>query len=151
MLWGKLFPAARFERLDVVLMWPVVLAAIMPGVGYWSNLPTIGGFFLIVALTCVTTAMTALFCSTLFRKSATALMAAYLISASLFLLPPAASWFCTIFLPNSPLAGLANASQVFSPFAAAFHLPLDIGDYSNSTGSTSIFSGDTSRRASSTI
>ncbi|MDC0936559.1 ABC transporter permease subunit [Pirellulales bacterium] len=132
MLWGKLFSGLRVSSvLTGFLMWPVVLAAIMPGVGYWSNLPTIGGFFLIVAVTSVTTAMTALFCSTLFRKSSTALIAAYLISAVLFLLPPAANWFCTLFLPDSPVVRLANASQVFSPFAAAFHLPLDIKDYSN--------------------
>ena len=82
MLWGKLLSGLRVSSvLTRFLMWPVFLACIMP-LDYWSNLPTMGGYFLIVGLTCVTTAMTALFCSTLFRRSSTSLMCTYVIIAT---------------------------------------------------------------------
>ena len=79
MLWGKLLSGLRVSSvLTSFLLWPVFLACIMP-LDYWRNLPTMGGYFLIVGLTCVTTAMTALFCSTLFRKSSTSLMCTYVV------------------------------------------------------------------------
>jgi hypothetical protein len=104
-------------------MWPVFLACIMP-LDYWDNLPTMAGYFLIVALTCVTTSMTALFCSTLFRKSSTSLMATYAIIAGLFLAPSAAEAFVQTFARGTATAGAIEWLQALSPFAAAFNLPL---------------------------
>ena len=63
----------RVERAHAFLMWPVLLACIMP-LDYWYNLPTMGGYFLVVLLACITTAMTALFCSTLFAKTSSSLL-----------------------------------------------------------------------------
>src|SRR4029079_12739882 len=75
MLWGKLLSGLRVSSvLTAFLMWPVILAIIMIPLGFMSHLPTMIGYFLIVALCCVTTAMTALFCSTVFHKSATSLI-----------------------------------------------------------------------------
>lgn len=124
MLWGKLLSGARVSSvLTSFLMWPVVLACIMP-MGYWANLPTMGGFFLVVALTAVTTACTALVCSTLFRKSSTSLMCSYLVLAAMFLAPVAAVVFTQTFAPGTPAARIAAGAGIVSPFAAVFNLPL---------------------------
>lgn len=131
MLWGKLLSGLRVSSvLTAFLMWPAFLACIMP-VGFWQNLPTMLGYFLIVGLTAVTTAMTALFCSTLFRKSSTALMGAYLVTAALFLVPIAAGVFTQTFARGTTAEQVVDWLQVTSPFAAAFNLPLAINDHVN--------------------
>jgi ABC-type transport system involved in multi-copper enzyme maturation permease subunit len=131
MLWGKLLSGLRVSTvLTSFLMWPVFLAVLMP-LDYWSNLPTMAGYFLIFGLTCVTTAMTALFCSTLFRRSATALMATYAIIAVLFLAPIAAMIFTQTFARGTTAAAAIEWTLTFSPFAAAHNLPLVVGDPPN--------------------
>ena len=103
MLWGKLISGLRVSSvLTSFLMWPVILACIMP-LDYWNNLPTMAGYFVVFALTCLTTAMTALFCSTIFHKSSTSLMASYLVIVVLFLGPVAANLFTQTFLPEAAL------------------------------------------------
>ncbi len=142
MLWGKLFSGLRVSSvLTSFLMWPVVLACIMP-LDYWHNLPTMAGYFLVFAVTCVTTAMTALFCSTLFRKSETSLMATYLIILTLFLGPVAANLFVSSFLPDSSAIQIVHLAEFSSPFAAVFNLPLTIPDASPAAATmVSIFWG----------
>jgi ABC-type transport system involved in multi-copper enzyme maturation permease subunit len=131
MLWGKLLSGLRVSSvLTSFLMWPVFLACVMP-LDYWYNLPTMGGYFLIVGLTCVTTATTGLFCSTLFRRSATSLMCTYAIIAVMFLTPIAAGAFVDIFARGSAAASVVEWSKALSPFAAAFNLPLKVADQSN--------------------
>ncbi len=134
MLWGKLLSGLRVSSvLTSFLLWPVFLACLMP-VGYWENILTMFGYFLIVALTAVTTAMTALFCSTIFRKSSTSLMCSYLVLATIFLVPIAARVFTQTFAPNSTASDVVSFFEAFSPFAAAFHLPLSLDDsYTNVT------------------
>lgn len=142
MLWGKLVSGLRVSSvLTSFLMWPVVLACIMP-LDYWSNLPTMGGYFLVVALTCLTTAMTALFCSTLFRKTATSLMATYLVIVVLFLVPVAAQVFVNAFLRGNAAADWVKGFGFTSPFAAVFNLPLNVSDVNNAAPVTvEIFAG----------
>jgi ABC-type transport system involved in multi-copper enzyme maturation permease subunit len=134
MLWGKLLSGLRVSSvLTSFLLWPVFLACLMP-VGYWENILTMAGYFLIVALTAVTTAMTALFCSTIFRKSSTSLMCSYLVLATIFLVPIAARVFTQTFAPNSTASDVVSFFEALSPFAAAFNLPLSLDDsYSNVT------------------
>jgi len=128
MLWGKLVSGLRVSSvLTSFLMWPVLLACMMP-LDYWSNLPTMLGYFLVVALTCLTTAMTALFCSTLFHKSATSLMATYLVTVVLFLMPVAAQSFVHVFLEGSSATDWIHWFGFCSPFAAVFNLPLAVSD-----------------------
>lgn len=125
MLWGKLLSGLRVSSvLSSFLMWPVLLACIMP-VGYWSNLGTMAGYFLIFALTCVTTALTALFCSTIFSKTSQSLIASYLVILTLFVAPLAARYFAETFFADTPGAAATRLTSVTSPFAAAFALPLD--------------------------
>ncbi len=58
MLWGKLLSGLRVSSvLTGFLLWPLVLACLMPPLGFWSHLPTIFGYIYVVALCCVTTAM----------------------------------------------------------------------------------------------
>ncbi len=131
MLWGKLLSGLRVSSvLTSFLMWPVFLACVMP-LDYWYNLPTMAGYFLIVGLTCVTTATTGLFCSTLFRRSATSLMCTYAIIAVMFLAPIAAGAFVDVFARGSAAASVVEWSKALSPFAAAFNLPLEVADQSN--------------------
>jgi ABC-type transport system involved in multi-copper enzyme maturation permease subunit len=131
MLWGKLLSGLRVSSvLTSFLLWPVFLACLMP-VGYWSNILTMAAYFLIVALTAVTTAMTALFCSTIFKKSSTSLMCSYLVLATVFLVPVAARVFTETFAPNSNASQVVMYFESLSPFAAAFNLPLVIDDYNN--------------------
>jgi hypothetical protein len=72
-----------------------------------------------------------LFCSTLFRKSATSLMCTYVIITTLFLTPMAAGVFVQTFARGTAAAAAVAWSQVMSPFAAAFNLPLVTGDHTN--------------------
>jgi hypothetical protein len=109
------------------LLWPLFLACIMP-LDFWYNLPTMAGYFLIVGLTCVTTATTALCCSTLFRRSSTSLMCTYVVIAVLFLAPIAAGVFTEAFARGTTAAQAVVWSQILSPFAAAFNLPLVVGE-----------------------
>ena len=142
MLWGKLVSGLRVSSvLTSFLMWPVLLACIMP-LDYWSNLPTMLGYFLVVALTCLTTAMTALFCSTLFRKSETSMMATYLAIVVLFLVPVAAQVFVGTFLGDSGAAAWVRWAGFSSPFVAVFNLPLTVGDAAQvASDTTNVFAG----------
>jgi ABC-type transport system involved in multi-copper enzyme maturation permease subunit len=125
MLWGKLLSGLRVSSvLSSFLMWPVLLACLMP-VGYWSNLGTMLGYFVIFALTCITTAMTALFCSVIFSKTSQSLMASYLIIITLFIAPLAARYFSETFFTGTEAAAVVRLTSVTSPFAAAFSLPLE--------------------------
>ncbi|QDT69865.1 ABC-2 family transporter protein [Planctomycetes bacterium MalM25] len=127
-LWGKLLSGLRVSTvLTSFLMWPVLLVCVMP-LPFWSFgfLLTIGGYFLIVALSCLTTSLTGLVCSTLFSKTATSLMASYLAIVTLFLAPLAGRYFADTFYRGTPAADAVVAASAVSPFAAAFALPLDI-------------------------
>jgi ABC-type transport system involved in multi-copper enzyme maturation permease subunit len=127
MLWGKLFSGLRVSTvLTSFLLWPVLLACLMP-VGFWESLPTMGGYLLVVGLTCVTTSLTALFCSAVFRKTSISLMASYLIILTLFMGPAAINFFAQTFFQNSAGASLAEGMGIVSPVSAIFALPLSIG------------------------
>jgi ABC-type transport system involved in multi-copper enzyme maturation permease subunit len=128
MLWGKLLSGLRVSSvLTSFLLWPVLLACVMP-LPFWYNLPTMGGYVLIVALTCVTTAVTALFCSSIFHKTATSLISTYLVIVVMFMAPVAVKFFAETFFQGTSQAAIADKVGVLSPFSATFALPLDIAD-----------------------
>ena len=126
MLWGKLFSGLRVSSvLTALLLWPVLLACIiMPK--FWPNLLTMVGYLLIVCLCCVTTSMTALFCSTIFSRTTTSLISSYLIIVALFAAPLAGGYFASTFFSGTSGAQVVEALGVLSPFSAAFALPLNI-------------------------
>jgi ABC-type transport system involved in multi-copper enzyme maturation permease subunit len=137
MLWGKLFSGLRVSSvLTSFLLWPVLLACIMP-LPFWYNLPTMGGYVLIVALTCLTTAVTALFCSSIFQKTSTSLISTYMIIVVMFMAPVAVKFFAQTFFQGRAEAALASNLGMISPFSATFALPLDIASSENVSISTS--------------
>jgi ABC-type transport system involved in multi-copper enzyme maturation permease subunit len=126
MLWGKLLSGLRVSSvLTSFLLWPVFLACLMI---YFRHLPTMAGYVLIVALTCVITAVTALFCSTIFQKSATSLISTYLIIVVMFMAPVAVKFFAETFFKGTAQAAVADTWGVLSPFSATFSLPLNIAE-----------------------
>ncbi|REJ69157.1 MAG: ABC transporter permease [Planctomycetota bacterium] len=119
-LWGKLFAGLRVSSvLTSFLVWPVPLATLMVGY-YWSNIPTMIGYVLIIALACLTTAVIALFCSVIFRKTVMSLMTAYLVILVMFMLPPAVNFFVDEFvvgpLSRSTESRAVAAEESFSEF-----------------------------------
>jgi ABC-type transport system involved in multi-copper enzyme maturation permease subunit len=131
-LWGKLIAGLRVSSvLTLFLVWPVLLACVMVSV-YWSNLLSVIAYLLIVLITCLTTAMIALFCSVLFKKTSQAMMATYLSIVLLFTAPLAIQYFADTFYPydeNHPELNrttlLIRNTGFTSPFAAAQAVPLD--------------------------
>lgn len=125
-LWGKLFAGFRVSCvLTLFLLWPLLLACVMVS-AYWPNLLSVGAYLVIVLLTCLTTAITALFCSVLFKKSSQAMMTTYLVIILLFCGPLAATFFAQTFFPGHPATPVVKQVGMVSPFATAFSVPLDI-------------------------
>jgi ABC-type transport system involved in multi-copper enzyme maturation permease subunit len=123
-LWAKLVSGLRVSTvLTMFLLWPVLLACIMVSL-YWANLITVLLYVLIIAASCVITATVALFCSVIFRKTATSLMTTYLIIVVLFTAPVAISYFAETFFPGDAFTQMLKQSTFSSPFAAIFSLPL---------------------------
>ena len=126
-LWGKLVAGLRISSvLTLFLVWPVLLACVMVSL-YWNNLISVLGYLLIVVLTCCTTAMLALFCSVIVRKTSIAMMTSYLVVILLFCAPLAVDFFTRTFYPNQTSTEIVSQLTFTSPFAAAFALPLDTG------------------------
>lgn len=111
-LWGKLVAGLRVSSvLTLFLVWPLVLAAVLVQ-DYWRNILCVPAYLAIILLTCLTTAMIALFCSVVFRKSAVSMMTSYVIIVTLFFAPPALNYFANTFFP------LANAVAAERPAPA---------------------------------
>ena len=106
----------------------VVLLALLMVPEYWMNVPTIVAYFLIFGLTCLTTSNLALFCSTVFHKSSTSLLATYSVILLLYLVPVATSFFATQYFPQAKATPVIQASTIASPFAAAFEFPIYMDD-----------------------
>ncbi len=124
-LWGKLLSGLRVSSvLTCFLLWPVILALLMP-VGYLPNILTILSYLLVVALTCLTTAVTALVCSTLFSKTSQSLVCTYIVLLTMFVLPVAAQVFALTFLSGTASEEVIAGFGILSPFSAVFSLPLD--------------------------
>ncbi|MBI82693.1 MAG: ABC transporter permease [Planctomycetaceae bacterium] len=140
-LWGKLIASLRISSiLTMFLLWPVLLACVMVS-SYWNNLLAVAGYLAIVLLTCLTTAMLALFCSVIFRKTSHSMMTAYLFIIFLFCIPLALLFFTqTFYEAGTPLAELLTIS---SPLQAASQIPLymDLVDDTKASGDWFFFIG----------
>jgi ABC-type transport system involved in multi-copper enzyme maturation permease subunit len=123
-LWGKLIAGLRVSSvLTMFLMWPVLLACVMVSM-YWTNMTSVAAYLLVVLMTCLTTAILALFCSVVFRKTSISLMTTYLVIILLFCAPLAISFFADTFYPENSLAEKLKQVGLTSPFAATFSIPL---------------------------
>jgi ABC-type transport system involved in multi-copper enzyme maturation permease subunit len=128
MLWGKLFSGLRVSSvLTSFLLWPVLLACMMP-LPFWHHLPTMASYVLVVGLACVITAVTALFCSTVFQKTSTSLISTYMIIVVMFMGPVAVKFFAETFYKGTTQAAVAEKVGMISPFSAVFSLPLNIAE-----------------------
>jgi ABC-type transport system involved in multi-copper enzyme maturation permease subunit len=126
-LWGKLVAGLRVSSvLTLFLVWPVLLACVMVSL-YWTNLLSVVAYLSIVLITCVSTAMLALFFSVLFKKTSHAMMTTYLVIILLFCAPLAINFFAGRFFPEHPNTPIVEQLGLTSPFAAAFAVPLDMG------------------------
>ena len=123
---GKLRAGLRVSSvLTMFLMWPLLLACVMVDT-YWHNVLTVGAFFLIVTLTCLNTALIALFCSVVFQKTSISLMTTYLIIILLFCAPVAGIFFARTFYADTQGTLSMEMAGVTSPFVAAFSTPLHV-------------------------
>ena len=126
-LWGKLIAGLRVSSvLTLFLVWPVLLACVMVSL-YWSNLLAVLAYLSIVLITCLTTAMVALFCSVMAKKSSIAMMSAYLVIIVMFCAPLAIGFFATTFYRTSPATQMVKELSFTSPFSAARSIPLNVG------------------------
>ena len=126
-LWGKLIAGLRVSSvLTMLLLWPAALACVMVPT-HWGNLAASATWLFIVLLTCLTTAMTALFCSVVFRKTSLSMMASYLVIAVLFCVPLATTFFAQSFFPEEPSAEAIQVLGITSPLATIFEVPF-VGD-----------------------
>ena len=126
-LWGKLLSGLRVSSvLSGFLLFPVVLATLLvPEIR--SNLIVVACYLVIFLLTCLSTATLAFFCSTLFRKTTTSLIATYSIILLLYLLPVAANYFGQTYFPATRGTEIASQLTIVSPFATAVDLPIAAG------------------------
>jgi ABC-type transport system involved in multi-copper enzyme maturation permease subunit len=142
-LWGKLIAGLRISSiLTMFLLWPVLLACVMVS-SYWNNLLAVAAYLVIILLTCVTTAMLALFCSVIFRKTSHSMMTSYLFIILLFCVPLALIIFTqTFYEAGTPVAELLTIS---SPLYAASQIPLymDLVDNTKASGDWFFFFGYT--------
>lgn len=111
-LWGKLIAGLRISSvLTLFLAWPLLLATVMVK-DYWQNLFATLSYVGIILSTCLTTAMIAMFCSVLFRKTTVSLTAAYMILLVLFVAPLSISFFTKVITPNQSLIARSGESGV---------------------------------------
>ena len=92
---------------------------------YWTNLPGVAAYLSIVLLTCLTTAVVALFCSVVFRRTSVSLMATYLTIILLFGVPLAMIFFAQQFFGGYAVTDYIVTAGFTSPFWAAFMVPMD--------------------------
>jgi ABC-type Na+ efflux pump permease subunit len=128
-LWGKLLSSLRISSvLTSFLVWPLLLACLLPPWAYRNDMVTMFGYVAIIALTSLTTTTLAMFCSVVFRKTSMAMMTSYLAIMLLFAVPVAVEWFAWRFFQTAPATGVIGRLTFTSPLAAAFSLPLNPGD-----------------------
>ncbi|MAR12452.1 MAG: ABC transporter permease [Blastopirellula sp.] len=130
-LWGKLIAGLRVSSvLTMFLLWPVLLACVMVN-QYWSNLPGVIAYVSIVLITCLTTAMVALFCSVVFRRTSVSLMATYLLIMLLFGVPLAVIFFAQQFFSGYEMTDHLVSAGFTSPFWAAYMIPMEFDHLGN--------------------
>ncbi len=135
-LWGKLVAGLRVSCvLTLFLVWPVVLACLMVTT-YWHNLIPVLAYVLIILLTCATTAVLALFCSVVFRKTSMSLITTYFVLILVFCAPLAVNYFSETFYPNTRAQEITFGIGLISPFAAAHSIPLKMDEFDAGFGDT---------------
>ncbi|MFZ1933536.1 MAG: ABC transporter permease subunit [Thermoguttaceae bacterium] len=133
---GKLFSGLRVSMvLTSFLVWPLLLACLLPPWTYWADMPTMFGYVAIIALSSLTTTATALFCSVIFRKTTVSMMSTYVVILALYGVPLVVDWFARLLFPLSETTARIHHYLTFtSPFSASFSLPLQLPQASQTVG-----------------
>ncbi|MEK6234956.1 MAG: ABC transporter permease [Planctomycetales bacterium] len=128
-LWPKLLARLRVSTvLTMFLAPPIFLAGVMVSDFYGTNWLTLGLYLLIILMSCLTTCTLGMFCSVIFRRTATSQTVCYMAVATLFVAPVAVSYFAHQFYMDDPhLVETIDRLTFTSPFSAAFSAPLEIG------------------------
>ena len=127
-LFGKLISSLRVSCvLTSFLVWPILLAWVMPPWTYWPDTLTLATYVAIIGLTSLTTTTLAMFASVIFRKTSTSMMTSYLVVILLFAVPVAVKLFVDLVYTDAPVAAWIREFLFTSPFAATFSLPLQGG------------------------
>jgi len=127
-LWGKLLSSLRISVvLTSFLVWPLLLAWLLPPWTYWSDTLSMICYLAIIAISSLTTTVLAMFCSVIFRKTSVAMMTAYLVLMVLFAVPLAVDAFSRLVLSGEAITASVTQYTFTSPFAAAYSLPLSLG------------------------
>ncbi len=124
-VFGKLVASLRVSTVLTLLMaWPLLLGVLLNFTNiYWNVLPTIFGFVVLILMTCLSTTVIGMFCSSLVRKTTHSMMLTYSIVILLYYFPPALEFFIRYFLSDQSALDWANIVSVLSPFSAASRLP----------------------------
>jgi ABC-type transport system involved in multi-copper enzyme maturation permease subunit len=126
-LWGKMLSSLRVSLvLTAFVGWPLVLAWFLPPWTYFGDTFTIIGYIAVVAMSCMSTTILAMFCSVLVRKTTTAMMASYIVIMLLYAAPLAVQAFAQLEYPQAEFTAWVGKLSFTSPFAAAFSLPLSL-------------------------
>jgi ABC-type transport system involved in multi-copper enzyme maturation permease subunit len=127
-LWGKMLSSLRVSCvLTSFLVWPLLLAWVLPPWTYRSDTPALILYAVIIALTSVTTTTLAVFCSVVFRKTSVSMMTAYVVILGLFAVPLIVSFLAEAYFRFAPATAAIRQFTFTSPFAASFSLPLTLG------------------------
>jgi ABC-type transport system involved in multi-copper enzyme maturation permease subunit len=119
---GKLISSLRVSVvLTGFLVWPLLLAWLLPPWTFRYDSLTMLGYVAIIAVTSLTTTTLAMFCSVLCRKTSVSLMTAYLALILLFALPVAVKLFADVFRP-APASLVHHASAGYVEHEARFRL-----------------------------
>jgi hypothetical protein len=124
---GKLVSSLRVSVvLTSFLVWPLLLAWLLPPWTFRHDSITIIGYLAIILVSSLTTTTLAMFCSVIFHKTSVSLMTAYLVVILLFAFPIAVKLFADLFSPGTDSTMLLREFLFVSPFAASFSLPLHL-------------------------
>ena len=127
-LWGKMLSNLRVSTvLTAFVAWPLLLAWLLPPWTYWHDTLSMLGYVAVVVMSCLTTAILAMFCSVLARKTTTAMLMAYVVIILLYAAPLAVEGFARLKYPEAAFTFWIGKFTFTSPFAAAFSLPLSPG------------------------
>ena len=140
-LWGKLAAGLRVAGAPrAFVAWPLAWAWLLGSFG-WRNVWAAPAYVAIILSACLTSAVLAMFCSVLCRKTSVSLMTSYLLIATMFCLPLAARFFVDTYYPHSPAVHWVETIETASPFAASFNVPLkfDLPNVHDRSGSWESF------------
>ena len=125
-MWGKLLAGFRVSYvLTMFLMWPVILASVLSFYIYASNWLSVITFFAIVFVAAVFNSVSALFCSSICKRTSVAMLMSYSVLIILYFLPVAAWYVGTSVSTDPAIAETLKMLGVTSPMMAAFWVPLD--------------------------